>query len=339
MFDVISSATRRSEPHPFVSVVTPFYNIRLYLSQCIESVLAQSYDHWEYILVDNVSTDGSAEIAEKYAAAEKRIRLVRNSVFLTQAENYNHALRQISADSRYCKIVEADNWIFPNCLEDMVCLAKENPSVGIVEAYHLAGRQIRLAWLAPEITVLSGRDACRFQLLHHPDQSIFGPPTSHLFRSDLILGKDSFYDANSLLEDYEILFEHLKSNDFGFVHKVLSFVRMDNTNESITRSISDFGPYLLHALIALKRYGPYYLDEHEYEQRLKAISSRYFRLLGRGFLRRRSSPFWKYHKAGLKTIGIELTPLRLSKYAILAAAGLVLEPKRVIRRIFRKKTT
>jgi glycosyltransferase involved in cell wall biosynthesis len=322
---------------PLVSVVTPFYNTRLYLSQCLESVRAQSYDHWEHILVDNVSTDGSTEIAEEYAAAEKRVRLVRNSAFLAQAENYNHALRQISADSRYCKIVEADNWIFPHCLEEMVRVAEENPSVGIVEAYHSAGRQIRLNWLAPEITFLSGRDACRFQLLHHPDQSIFGPPTSHLFRSDLVLGRDPFYDADSVLEDYEVLFELLKSNDFGFVHQVLSYVRMDNTNESITRTISDFGPYLLHALIALKRYGPFYLDEHEYEQRLKTISSRYFRLLGRGVLGRRSAPFWEYHRSGLKTIGIELTPLRLSRYALLAAAGLVLEPKRVIARIFGKK--
>ena len=322
---------------PLVSVVTPFYNTRPYLSQCIESVRAQSYHHWEHILVDNLSTDGSTEIAEKYAAAEKRIRLVRNPSFLTQIENYNHALRQISSDSRYCKIVEADNWIFPRCLEEMVRLADENPSVGVVEACHLAGGELRLDWLAPEITVLPGREACRFQLLHHPDRSIFGPPTSHLFRSSLVLGRDPFYDAASVLEDHEVLFELLKSSDFGFVHQVLSYVRMDNANESVTRSISDFGPYLLHALIALRRYGPYYLDAREYGQRLRAVSSRYFRFLGRGFLRRRSSPFWEYHKAGLKTIGIELTPLKLTWYALMAAAGLALEPKRVIRRIFGKK--
>jgi glycosyltransferase involved in cell wall biosynthesis len=320
-----------------VSVVTPFYNTRPYLAQCLESVRAQSYDHWEHILVDNVSTDGSTEIAEEYAAAEKRARLVRNPAFLTQIENYNHALRQISPDSRYCKIVEADNRIFPHCLEEMVRLADANPSVGIVEACHLAGGQVRLDWLPPEITVLPGREACRFQLLHHPDRSIFGPPTSHLFRSSLVLGRDPFYDAGSVLEDHEVLFDLLKSSDFGFVHQVLSYVRMDNANESVTRTISDFGPYLLHALIALKRYGPFYLDANEYEQRLKAISSRYFRLLGRGFLRRRSSPFWEYHKAGLRTIGIELTPLMLSRYALMAAAGLLLEPKRVIGRILGKK--
>jgi len=49
---------------PLVSVVTPFYNTQAFLPECIESVLRQSYENWEYLLVDNCSTDGSGEIAQ-----------------------------------------------------------------------------------------------------------------------------------------------------------------------------------------------------------------------------------------------------------------------------------
>src|SRR3954470_22315609 len=120
---------------PLVSVVTPFYNTEEYLSECIESVLAQTYENWEYVLVDNESTDGSAGIAQRYAAKDRRLRLVSNEKFLTQVENYNHALRQISPHSKYCKLVQADDWIYPNCLSEMVEAAEASGRVSLVGAY------------------------------------------------------------------------------------------------------------------------------------------------------------------------------------------------------------
>ena len=79
---------------PLVSVDTPFYNPAPYLAQCIESVLAQSYPLFEYILVDNCSTDGSGEIAEGYARRDHRIRVVRCVDFVKQIPNYNRALSE-----------------------------------------------------------------------------------------------------------------------------------------------------------------------------------------------------------------------------------------------------
>ena len=48
---------------PLVSVVTPFHNTAEFLGECIESVLAQSYENWEYILLNNASTDGGDALA------------------------------------------------------------------------------------------------------------------------------------------------------------------------------------------------------------------------------------------------------------------------------------
>ena len=81
---------------PLVSVVTPFYNTAEFLRECIESVLSQTYSNFEYILVDNQSTDGSAAIAAEFAARDQRIRVVRNERFVDQVPNYNGALLHVS---------------------------------------------------------------------------------------------------------------------------------------------------------------------------------------------------------------------------------------------------
>ena len=58
-----------------ISVVTPVYNGERYLRECIESVLTQSYTNWEYIIVNNASTDHTLAIIEEYARSESRIRI------------------------------------------------------------------------------------------------------------------------------------------------------------------------------------------------------------------------------------------------------------------------
>src|SRR5579872_1176719 len=124
---------------PLVSVVTPVYNGEAYLAECIESVLAQTYPHWEYIIVNNASTDGTLRIAEQFAAKDHRIRVHTNHELLPIIANHNKAFSLISSESKYCKVVSADDWLFPECLTRMVSLGEANPSVGIVGSYQLSG--------------------------------------------------------------------------------------------------------------------------------------------------------------------------------------------------------
>src|SRR5262245_48483502 len=106
-----------STTSPLVSIVTPVYNGSEYLHECIESVQAQTYRNWDYTIVDNCSTDATADIARRYAARDSRIRVHRNTTFLPVVANHNEALRQASPASHYTKVVFADDWIFPECLE------------------------------------------------------------------------------------------------------------------------------------------------------------------------------------------------------------------------------
>src|ERR671926_420562 len=95
------------QTQPLVRVVTPVYNGERYLAEAIESVLSQTYQHWEYIIVNNRSTDRSLEIARRYVQQDTRIRLHTNPEFLGMLQNGNNALRQISPESKYGKVLHA----------------------------------------------------------------------------------------------------------------------------------------------------------------------------------------------------------------------------------------
>ena len=63
--DTVESKASAHRTEPKVMVLTPVYNGAAYLRECIESVLAQDYQNWEYLIVDNCSTDGCPEIAAR----------------------------------------------------------------------------------------------------------------------------------------------------------------------------------------------------------------------------------------------------------------------------------
>jgi glycosyltransferase involved in cell wall biosynthesis len=302
---------------PFVSVVTPFYNTVEYLAECIESVLAQEYANWEYLLVDNSSTDGSTEVAASYAARDPRIRFVRYEAHLPQIPNYNRALRLISAESQYCKMVQADDYIAPTYLQETVRVAQADPRVGIVTSYYMNGSALHGMGLPYPIERFDGRDVGSRQL--RDGISVFGSQTVPLFRSSIVRERTPFYSETALHADTEACFEILREWDLGFVHQVLAYMRAHG--DSITSGIMSFNPDLLDRLIQIERYGSFCLTATE----LRALRHRqwgaYRRYLGASWLRRREPMFWKHHQDGLASIGQSLPRLALPWYALRAVVA------------------
>ena len=223
MSEDIQGAPADKRDEPFVSVVTPFHNTDDYLAECIDSVLAQTYHNFEYILDDNMSTDTSAEIARSYAAKDDRIKLVRTDRLLQQRENFNFALSHISRESRYCKLVLADDWIYPRCIEEMVRVADQHPDIGLVCSYRKVGLDIHGGGLEPDVEFLPGREAGRRHLLG--PLFVFGTPTSVLYRSDLVRKRAEFFAPYLFQADVDTSYDLLSESDFGFVHQMLSFSR------------------------------------------------------------------------------------------------------------------
>lgn len=272
---------RHARGQPLVSVVTPVYNTADYLAECMESVLNQTYENWEHLVVDNRSTDGSLELARAYEAQDRRVRVVAADVFVGGGENANRALREMSTDARYCKVLHADDWLFPECLERMVELAEDNPGVGIVSAYRLEETRVTLDGIPYSISVLPGREIARSMLLGRPYPYVFGSPSSLLIRGDLVRNRDPFYNVdNRYQHDQEACYEVLRESDFGFVHQVLTFTRRPET--AGTAFWVRVGAELPGQIDLLLKFGPLYLEQAEFQRRLAVLLVHYGNFLLKG---------------------------------------------------------
>ncbi len=318
------------ESTPLVSVVTPFYNTADYLAECIESVLRQTYTNFEYILVDNCSTDGSSDIAQQYATrVPDKIRLFHTKSFLTQVQNYNFGLSLISPQSKYCKMVQADDWIFPECLKSMVELAEAHPKVAIVSAYELEGNRAFLGDGLPyPSSEVPGREICR--AFFTKGLNVFGTPTSVMMRSDLVRSRNpSFYEeSHAPFEDHTVCLELLRTWNFGFVHQILTYSRRDN--ESILARIRPYQFELFTRLAFVVMYGREFLSGEEYAWFLRDAERRYFYFLGRSAWEGRDAKFWEFHRGRLASINYSLNSGFMAKWILIVLLDDLGNPKRTI---------
>lgn len=313
-----------SNSEPFVSIVTPVYNGEPYLTECIESVIAQSYTNWEYIILDNCSTDGTNEIAQRYAKKDSRIIVYRNDNNVDVISNHNNAYQKISPHSKYCKLLHADDWMFPHCLKEMVSLAEHHPSVGIVSAYSLVGKRVRNVGLPYPSTVSTGRSIARQTLLGR--FYLFWSPSSLMIRSDLVRANDPFYNHELLHADVDSLYLLLQSCDFGFVHQILTFVREHEA--SLTSTLTKhMNRLILSNLHLLAIHGPKYLTQGEFRDYFREKEKAYYRFLARNALEIREPSFWRYHKEWLAKFGFTFKRTRLLKAII---GMLVYSPQRSV---------
>lgn len=114
---------------PRVSIGLPVRNGGRYLAQAIESVLEQTYRDFELILCDNASTDNTAEICQRYAARDARVRVERSERNVGAAGNFNRALRL--ARGEYFKWVAHDDLCAPTFIERCVAVLDAAPNVTV----------------------------------------------------------------------------------------------------------------------------------------------------------------------------------------------------------------
>ena len=299
---------------PFVSVVTPVYNGASNLAECIESVLQQSYQNFEFVLLNNASTDDSAAIMADYAAGDERIRIEHNESVLPIMENWNHALSLSSATAKYCKVVHADDLLLSGCLKKMVAVAEKYPQATLIGAYRINGSKVDMDSIPFPDDLVSGRELARGRLLTRKYRDQFGAPTSVMYRADCVRNAENFYDPTNFHADTQSCFELLNQGDYAFVHEVLSYTRRHE--ESQTSATGSLDSHAIGHLKIQHKMAPLFLTEHEQQYAMNRRLRFHYRRLVKDFKYLRNKEFRKYHREGFADIGQSVNALRLS-YAVL----------------------
>lgn len=192
---------------PKISVIIPIYNTAEYLPRCLDSILNNTYRNLEIICINDGSTDDSAAIVERYAAADSRIIAI-NKINEGVSEARNAGLDLVTGD--FIAFVDSDDWIHHQYFEILLSIALEN------NANIVVCNEIRVSENQQDIPIEIGN-------LHYQSMSLFqavadrnakryiwgrlyskNTVKGHLFDSNMCLSEDTVFNLDILCSQQEL---------------------------------------------------------------------------------------------------------------------------------------
>ena len=118
---------------PLISIIVPVWNVDQFLEKCLDSLLCQTYDNLQIILVDDGSLDASGQICDIYAKKDRRIEVIhQENAGVCNARNT--ALRHVKGD--YIGFVDPDDWAAPDMFEYLLQgIERENADIACCHYY------------------------------------------------------------------------------------------------------------------------------------------------------------------------------------------------------------
>lgn len=175
-----------------ISIIVPVYNAVLYIEECIKSILCQSYNDYELILIDDGSTDGSGLICDEYAETDSRIKVIHQSNAGVSAAR-NTGIN--ASHGEYISFVDADDWIDPQLINILVNRAQETGADIITSGiiwWHNSEKFMQEPLEDKYILDFSNES----DLLYIVNQKLITSPCAKLYSNELIRDKGLVFDKN-----------------------------------------------------------------------------------------------------------------------------------------------
>lgn len=211
---------------PAISVLMPVYNGEKFLRGAIDSILAQTFVNFEFLIVDDGSTDTTPSILKEYAQKDSRIRVLTNETNCKIAFSLNRGL--LAARAPLIARMDADDWSYPERLEKQELFMRNHPAVSVLGcSVALAGKQGFYK------TYASNEEIRAFMLFGNP---MFHPTV--MMRKDIVLAAGGYSTENIPAEDYALwtqLSDNKNVHFFNFAQPLVIYRESMENNLSVYR--------------------------------------------------------------------------------------------------------
>lgn len=189
---------------PFFSIVMPAYGVEKYIERAIQSILKQTFQEWEILVIDDCSPDKSAEIAENYAKKDSRIQVLHHTENkgLSMARNTGTE----AASGEYIWYMDPDDYVEADLLERVKQSLEKNPAevvmFGLVEEYYdQAGKLDYTHTICPEEVLYDDQEQLRKAVIRLEQQTLYGYAWNKIYNLTYLRQHQFAFEKVTLIED------------------------------------------------------------------------------------------------------------------------------------------
>ena len=209
---------------PRVSVIMSVYNGSKFLDQSIESILKQTFPDFEFLIVDDCSTDSSLKIIAKYAKQDSRIRIIKNETNIGLTKSLNRAI--LESKGEYIARIDADDFSYPERFKKQVKFLDSNLKCGLVGAWAEIiddNDKVMRAIKYPTLSVDLKRDLIKYNPFFH---------SSIMIRRSTLDQVGLYNEEFRYAQDYELYFRIASKYGLENIPNVL--IKYRESSSSIT---------------------------------------------------------------------------------------------------------
>ncbi len=231
-----------------VSIIIPTYNAEKYISDCIESVLSQTYSNIEVIIIDDGSTDKTSVICKEYQKKDERINYYfQNNSGVSKARNFGIEL----AEGKYIVFIDADDMISCTYIEQLVYIF-DNENIQMASVSHTRDLSNLGKDIYKQIAVVDSEEVRSF-MMDFTQQKFNGYVWEKMFVTDIVKNSVRYNEAISVREDLLFIIQYLKYIDkCGYINNNLYYYRDNDSSVLHNMSANRMKTQIMMAQIVLE---------------------------------------------------------------------------------------